>query len=301
MLRLPPLGAIEAFIAVARYGSIKAAAEALALSASALSRRIQTLETWLGEPLFERRHQALVLTAEGERLQETAGPLIDDLARLFATMGGPGELRVRAGIMPLFASHVLMPRLGELREKHPDLHLDIDTAPTPMNRLGDGLDVAIWLAQDIDPRLYARKIAPNRIVVVMSKELRDQGKGPQTPAELKNYTVLVHRDMPLVINHWFEGQGLPVVRPADVIQFDSGQLILDAAASGLGIAFMLDTLLQEEPRLTPVFNTFVDSPFDYWFVCRQAALSSKAVRLFHDWLFAHFSNDATHQNNNRLK
>src|SRR3546814_15266542 len=83
MLRLPPLGAIEAFVTVARMGSIKNAAEVLALSPSALSRRVQTLENRMGEALFERKHQALSLTIAGERLLEAVAPLIDDLGRIF--------------------------------------------------------------------------------------------------------------------------------------------------------------------------------------------------------------------------
>ena len=68
MRRLPPLTAIEAFVQVARLGSVKAAAEALALSSPALSRRIQALERFVGHPLFERRHQAVHLNPDGERL-----------------------------------------------------------------------------------------------------------------------------------------------------------------------------------------------------------------------------------------
>ena len=68
MRRLPPLTAIEAFVQVARLGSVKAAAEALALSSPALTRRIQALERFVGHPLFERRHQAVHLNPDGERL-----------------------------------------------------------------------------------------------------------------------------------------------------------------------------------------------------------------------------------------
>ena len=57
MRRLPPLTALEAFIQVARTGSVKAAAAELALSTPALSRRVQALERYLGMTLFERRHQ----------------------------------------------------------------------------------------------------------------------------------------------------------------------------------------------------------------------------------------------------
>ena len=57
MRRLPPLTALEAFVQVARLGSVKAAAEELALSTPALSRRVQALERFIGRPLFDRKHQ----------------------------------------------------------------------------------------------------------------------------------------------------------------------------------------------------------------------------------------------------
>ncbi len=288
MLRLPPLGSIEAFVIVARLGSIKNAAETLALSPSALSRRVQTLENRLGEALFERKHQSLVLTIAGERLLDALAPIIDDLSMVFEKFGGTAELRLRLGVMPLFASHVLMPHLPRLREMHPELHLDIDTAPAPIGRLGEGLDAAITLAQEIDPRFHARKIGHNHIVVAASKDMVRSGTAPKSIADLRRHTFLVHRDMPQVVSHWFEAQNLPAVRAADTIQFDSGQLILDAAASGMGIAFMLDTLLRDDERLQPLFNVTVDSPYEYWFVCRQTAMSSRAVRLFHNWLFEEF-------------
>src|SRR3546814_5264079 len=106
--------------------------------------------------------------------------------------------------------------------------------------------------------------------------------------------------MPLVVNHWLDGQKLPAVRAANTIHFDSGQLILDAAASEMGVAFMLDTLLADDSRVQPLFNIAVDSPYEYWFVCRQAAMSSKAVRLFHDWLFLVF-NDRSEEHTSELQ
>src|SRR3546814_6888150 len=74
MRRLPPLTAIEAFVQVARLGSIKAAAQELALSAPALSRRIQALERFIGRPLFDRRHQSMQLNSDGERLLSQIAP-----------------------------------------------------------------------------------------------------------------------------------------------------------------------------------------------------------------------------------
>ena len=80
MRRLPPLTALEAFVQVARTGSVKAAAEELALSAPALSRRIQALERFLGFSLFDRRHQQLEINKHGARLLSEIAPSLDALA-----------------------------------------------------------------------------------------------------------------------------------------------------------------------------------------------------------------------------
>lgn len=288
MLRLPPLGAIEAFVVVARLGSIKNAAEALALSPSALSRRVQTLENRLGQPLFERHHQKLVLTAAGNKLLDALAPIIDELGAVFERAARGDELRLRLASVPLFASHVLIPHLPRLRDAHPELHVDIETAPLPLNRLGESLDAAILLGTEIDPKYYSRKIGNARIVALASKEMVISGRAPRAIADLENHTILVHRALGFMIDNWFEAQKLPPIRRADTIQFDSGHLLLDAAASGMGICFMLDTLTANDERLQPLFNVTVDSPHQHWFVCRQAAISSEPIRLFHDWLFNEF-------------
>lgn len=287
-MRLPSLGAVEAFAAVARTGSAKRAAESLALSPSALSRRLQALETYVGHPLFERRHQSLVLTREGETLANALAPILDDLRRVFEAHVGHGDLRLHLGVMPLYASHLLIPRLPDLKAAHPELHLELDTGPTPLARLGEGLDAAIWLARKIDSRFYSRQIGKAKIVAVASKELVESGKAPKRPEDLLQHTLLVHRDMPQILEHWLDKLNLPPMKPAEMILFDSGQLILDSAASGLGIGLILDLLAKDDDRLVPLFDLDVDSPYNYWFVCRRPALAERPVKLFHNWLFQEF-------------
>ena len=92
MRRLPPLTAIEAFVQVARLGSLKAAAEALSLSSPALTRRIQALERFIGHPLFERRHQGVHLNSDGERLLTEIAPSIDALALAMERASRPPRL-----------------------------------------------------------------------------------------------------------------------------------------------------------------------------------------------------------------
>jgi len=287
MRRLPPLTAIEAFVQVARLGSIKAAAEELALSSPALSRRVQALERFIGKPLFERRHQALKLNSDGERLLHGIAPALDTLSDAVEAMtSGVELLRLRLGVLPLFATQRLLPRLGELKRRHPELHLDVDTGGHGTTRLGDGLDAAIVIAREIDPALYARRLDRNRVYVIGHRSLLE-GPDPVTrPEQMGGLTVLLHRDMPETFSEWRAVAGFPGLEPLAFDYFDSGSLMLEAAAQGLGVAFMLESHYEaaHDSRLVKLFGITVESDYSYWFVCRPRALQTRPVRLFHDWL-----------------
>jgi len=287
MRRLPPLTAIEAFVQVARLGSIKAAAEELALSSPALSRRVQSLERFIGKPLFERRHQALKLNDEGERLLGLIAPALDAMTDAVEAMTSGAELlRLRLGVLPLFATQRLMPHLPDLKRRYPALHLDVDTAGHAVARLGDGLDAAIVLARDVDPGLYARRLDRNRVYVIGARSLVE-GPDPITrPEQLAGLTALVHRDMAETFTAWRAAAGLPDLEPLAIDHFDSGTVMLEAAAQGLGVAFMLESHFEaaHDERLVQLFDLTVESHYSYWFVCRPRALTQRPVRLFHDWL-----------------
>jgi LysR family glycine cleavage system transcriptional activator len=289
MRRLPSLAAVEAFVQVARLGSIKAAAEDFSLSSPALSRRVQALERFVGRPLFERRHQAIVLNEDGEKLMHMAAPLLDSLTDAIEALTSTQPLmRLRLGVLPLFASQRLIPALPSLRDKHPSLHIDIDTGPHGMTRLGEGLDAAIVLLPEIDPLMHAERLDHNRVFPIGARRLTQGPHAVTKPEQIREMTVFIHRDMPLLYDTWAKAVGLAGVEPAAIDHFDSGQLMLEAAAQGLGIAFMHESHLIDahDDRLVRMFDQDVDSPYSYWFVCRPKALLIKPVKLFRDWLMA---------------
>jgi LysR family glycine cleavage system transcriptional activator len=289
MRRLPPLTALEAFVQVARLGSVKAAAEELALSTPALSRRVQALERFVGKSLFERKHQALEINFDGQRLLDDIAPALDAMSRALENIRGVGNhLRLRLAVLPLFASQRLFPRLGELRKAHPRLHLDIDTTPYAVARLGEGLDAAIVLTKDADPNLYAHELDHDEVYLIASRDLAEGPDGIRTPADLAKHTILIHREMSMSFEAWKDAVGMPDLEPAAVDNYDSGPLMLEAAAQGLGVAVMHASHFREarDPRLIRLFDFTVESPYRYYFVCRPRALQSRAVRVFHDWLIS---------------
>jgi LysR family transcriptional regulator, glycine cleavage system transcriptional activator len=286
MRRLPPLRSLEAFVRVAKLGSAKAAASELSLSPPALSRRIKALEDFMGKSLFDRRSQAMVLNSDGEALRDAIEPALEAMSEAVDELSGKGgEYRLRLGVLPLFGTQRLIPRLPELRKLFPKLHIDVDTSGHAENLLGDVVDAAIIVASEVDPKLYSVKLDSNRVYAIASETLAAE-QNIKTPADLAKQTVMVHSDMPLIFDAWRQAVGEPKLKPAAVDSMDSGPLMLEAAANGLGIAIMHGSHFSDakDPRLTRLFDNDVESPYSYWFVCRPRALKQRAVKIFHDWL-----------------
>jgi len=285
--RLPPLRAIEAFVRIVRLGSARAAADELGLSPSALSRRVAALEEFIGKRLFTRQHQAMRLTDEGQAFYNAVAPKFDELATAVeGQVENSKVLRLHLGLLPLFGSQRLFPRLPELRKANPRLHIDFDTSPHLDSRVGDTLDAAIILTKQPDPQFHAVRLDHNRVYAFTSKALAEE-IGPQPDeAKLSRQTFLIHTELAESFVAWKQALGMAGLQPAAVDHYDSGQLILEAAANGLGIAIMHDDHFHRshDSRLAKLFDVEVESPYSYWFICRPHALEMRSVRIFHDWL-----------------
>ena len=285
--RLPPLRALEAFMRTVRMGSARAAAEEIGLSPSALSRRITNLEEFVGKKLFTRARQSMQLTDEGQAFYEAVNPHLEALARAVESQSDNiSLLRLRLGVLPLFGSQRLFPRLGELRKRHPLLHIDIDTGPHLEDRVGDTLDAAIILSTGPGRGLHAVRLDHNMVHAICSREVAaNLGEAPDLD-KLAKQTFLIHNELPSSFEAWKRALDLEDLEPAAIDHYDSGQLMLEAAAQGLGIAIMHDDHLRRaaDSRLTELFGAEVESPYSYWFVCKPTALETRPVRLFHDWL-----------------
>jgi LysR family glycine cleavage system transcriptional activator len=196
------------------------------------------------------------------------------------------SLRLRLGVLPLFGSQRLFPRLGELRKRHPLLHIDIDTGPHLEGRVGDTLDAAIILSQGPEQGLHAVRLDHNMVHAICSKEMAGTLGDEVDIDKLGKQTFLIHNELPFSFEAWKRALGLEDLEPAAIDHYDSGQLMLEAAAQGLGIAIMHDDHLRRaaDNRLTDLYGAEVESPYSYWFVCKPTALEERPVRLFHDWL-----------------
>ena len=281
------MGAIEAFALVAQHRTLTAAAGQLNLSVSALSRRIQSLETYIGAPLFERLHHELRLTPTGEQLAESVAPAIEVLSQALDDVQHNSASQLTIGVPPSFAAAWLLPRIARFRAAYPAIELSFDSSGAPLSRLNGGLDAAIVFAEILDRDLYARVLKPQAGFAVCAPGFLPAGVTPATALATK--TLLVHSGLPKILPAWLAAMGLAGTVPRRIESYDSGPMLIAAAENGLGMALTLEDSVRFYPgggRLEQPFGEAVASPYSYWFVCRKSGLAGRALLRFHDWLFA---------------
>jgi LysR family glycine cleavage system transcriptional activator len=166
----PPLTWLRAFEASARLGSLKNAADELAVAPSTISHHVRDLEVRLGVPLFARTGRGVTLTDEGEQYFEVLRHAFD-LLRAGAP-NGDAALRLRIGCFPFLANEVLVPRFGELKRAlagveitlRNETRLDALVAPTTSERL----DVVIRYGDGRFPGCLAMKLADVDLVPIIA-------------------------------------------------------------------------------------------------------------------------------------
>lgn len=285
MKRLPPLASLEAFVVVAQRGTLKLAAGDLNLSVSALSRRIQSLETYVGRQLFERLPRQLRLTPQGATLIEHIVPLFDRLSHTMALLGREDEV-IRLGVLPAFTADWLLPRLHRFEEMHPRISIELDTSPSPLSRLGTGVHAAIVIARRAGDELYRRQLSGSSIAAVCAPAMVDGPLALSSVEDLENHSILLHKDRPEVLGIWLAAQGAEAVRPKRIVYYDSGSLLRQAIAQGRGVGLVLSSPFDQETHgLVRPFGDDVPSPFSFMFICRSTAMLNRGLQHFHDWLF----------------
>ncbi len=281
MQELPPLHTLPAFEAAARLGSFLAAAEALHLTPSAISHRIRQLEEHLGQPLFERRHRAVVLTAAGRRYLAVVREALLRLDEASAVLREPGRERLRISAAPALGSKWLVARVAEYQQRHPDLEFTLGTATGLGPLLNGEADIGLRYGEEEWPGLLAWKLFEERVFPVCSPAL---ATGLQTPADLDGVRLLRH---PLLSwSRWFAAAGLRRPEPASGPTYEDALLMLEAAVAGHGVALMAATLAQpylDEGRLVRPFAE--DCPDRSFYIVAPPAVQEKpAIMDFIRWL-----------------
>lgn len=229
---LPPLKAIVAFEAVARIGSVTAAAEELGVTHSAVSKQLATLEAWLGAPLFESNRRQMKATPAGLRLAATAGAALDLLTSAVATFMPVEAVEVLEVIAPAtFAMRWLIPRLPAFEAEFP--HVDVRVRPIHTGEEWRDIpfDVVIRRGEALHSDLRSVTLLREEIGLLARPEV---AAGLSAPADLAGVPLLEATTRPGELARWLVAADVSVDRAADALRFGHFYIALEACLAGQG-------------------------------------------------------------------
>ena len=303
-----PLNALRAFEGVAKHLSFTAAANALLISQSALSRHVIALEKLIGAQLFERRPHALVLTKAGQHLLPAVMKSFDRLEYALDDIRNEGATpfrTLRVQMPPTFAAHLAVPILRDFRRAAAEVEIDL-VSPYGVGPPPSDVDVAVVYSKPTVTDLVTDLLWPVCLNLMCHPDIaaRCQGK---SLAEFIESNELVHVRLSDQPRHHLWSQfvrqaGLHSLNVERGLVFDTALLAVQYALSGEGIAILDGYLFGDyirTARLVRPFADTLDDGYGYYLITHPEALSDTAVALFRSWLIERFGSggDATTSHN----
>ena len=300
-----PLNALRAFEGVAGHGSFTAAANALLISQSALSRHVIALERLIGVPLFERRPHALTLTKAGQHLLPAVVKSFDRLEYALDDIrneGAPAQRTLRVQMPPSFAVQLAIPILREFRSASTEVDIDLISPYGVGPPLGD-VDVAVVYSRPTVTDLVTDLLWPVRLSVLCHPNIAAAHRGKDLAAFI-GANEIVHVRIGDQPRHHFWSQfvrqtGLAGVDVERGLVFDTAVLAAQYALAGQGIAVLDTNLFAEEisaGRLVKPFEATLDDGYGYYLTTHPEGLGDTAIALFRSWLIERFGRRAAAAN-----
>lgn len=277
---LPSLDDLRAFETVARNGSVRGAAEELALTHGAVSRRVAKLARDLDLQLIRAEGRGIALTREGAELAKNTRQAFDIISDTLLSLQGSDP------IPPLVLScersvamRWLIPRLSGFQDLHPDVPVHLSVGGGPLNFAREAVTLAV--------RRIDFPVDPDWRVDILFEETM----GPVMPPAMRscfdagNYIGLGAKTRPDAWDKWL-ARHPEMPRPKDIRLFDHHFLMAEAAASGLGVALCPKVLALDDlsrQRLTAPYGFVPDGSCYGLLRPAMPELSGPAQKLAH-WI-----------------
>lgn len=276
------------FEAAARHESYTRAAEELALSQSAVSRQIQTLESQLGITLFRRQGRSVKLTELGRRYAAELGAALGRIraATLQAMSHQEGGGALRLATLPTYGSKWLLPRLHDFYRSHPGVTVHIHSRIGHIDFNAEEIDAAITVGTDDWADLRAHCLHNEFLVAIASPEaLAGQ---PATPEWIASQTLLTVASNQKGWAQWFSHYGLDHRQMKIGPSFELTSHLVQAVRAGMGVGLVPRALIDEEERRGQVLEVGapIVSERSYYLVYPERNETLPALAAFRGWLLA---------------
>jgi DNA-binding transcriptional LysR family regulator len=250
-VKLPDFEAWAVFASVVEHRSFSGAAEALTVSKATVSKAITRLEARLGTSLFHRTSRRLTLTDSGRALADHAQRILSEgitaEEAAFESASAPvGVVRVAAPLT--FGIQAVAPALADFMALHPGIKVDLRLSDAFVDIVGEGIDIALRIAELPDSSLRARRLGPVTGHIVAAPAYFERMGRPRHPADLATHACFVYTNTatPDIWRFRRAGGEEAAVRVEGPIRTDNGDAMLPALRAGLGIARLPDFLVAQD-------------------------------------------------------
>lgn len=284
---LPPLDGLLAALAAVKAGSFSGAALALGISHAAVSRRIEIVENWAGQRIFERHARGVVPTPDGQRILTRIAHALDQIEQLSHRRHKPQPFPVvRVGVTPSFARFWLLPRLHVLEGSPQDLRIEVVASLMHADLAGGEVDLAIRYGRGDWKEGGAEKLFDESLFPVMGSGLLPTGK--EGDAIFLMSLPLLHSGDTTNWRTWAAAHRVPFAPKIADRTLTDYSMALEAAKAGLGVALWnrgLHSLDEFGITLVGTDRRRASSPLSYYLLSRQLeahappALLAERIRL----------------------
>ncbi|APP08327.1 LysR family transcriptional regulator [Vibrio harveyi] len=284
---------LKLFVRLASTHNISMAGQELGLSPAVASAHINKLEEGLGVRLVHRTTRKVSLTEEGQAFLPHAEEVLATVEAARGAVGvghkaPTGTLRVTASAS--FGRLHLVPALKGFMAKYPELTIDFRFSDSIIDMVEGGFDVAVRLAELKDSSLVARKLAPDRRIVVASPEYLAQHGTPQSPEELVNHECVTLAGLENWVFETPEGQYS--MRASGSFRTDNGDAMRDACIDGLGVSINSIWSVYKQLQKGELVEILQDYPLvmnaSIWAVYPSSRLIAPKVRVFIDYFAEYY-------------
>ena len=282
-----PLHTLPTFRCVARLCNLRAAAEELHLTHSAVSQQIKQLEAQIGFELFDRRGRRIALNAAGEALLRAVEPALaqlnDGLRAAHAAASGTDH-RIRVTLVPSFAQRWFMPRMARWRERNPHVAIELFASQQLVDLQRDGYHAGLRQGSGQWKGLAADPLIDSPLIAVGSPAAARRLAGGDARA-IAGQPLLGSEEL---WTRWVSMSGLRT-KVTPVASFNDAGLMLQAAEQDLGLALARELLAADAlcdgrlVRLSP--QALPDDQVDaFWLVYPPELRDWPPLAALRDWL-----------------
>ncbi len=284
---MPPLQGLYYFYMAAELGSFKAAAAHLYVSAAAMSQQIRQLEERMELRLFERQHRKVVLTAEGEilyRYTQQAFRQLQDGVRQLSQDPDPSSLSL--SVLPSFAQHWLVPRLGEFSQQHPELSVMLMPKDSLIDFRQERVDLCVRYGRGEYSDLQSIKLMDDHIYPVCHP-LYLQQYPLLSLDDLSAHTLIEDARPDMDWPYWLQLAGFAHYKAKASLKYQGAHMVIEGALAVQGIALVRHSLAWkyiQQGLLVKLGNVEVKPQYRYYLVAPEPYFNREKIKQFSAWI-----------------